>query len=210
MAPGADGPIYHIKLDMNGRTYVAARHHHKLRSLVDVLRSRGYSIWRPFPEVEDMMQSSTVKVESGNSLVEALPFYEGFGYSIKSLASTMLRSSSAAGLRKKRSMQVEQISQRIDSFLKTIFLENDDLQYEQEIYQFFWEPLEKKLQPVMEEGFSDEEEEDDDDEEVEVELPIATASKAFAARSNTNNTFQQQHQQQHQRALAQARRSSLR
>lgn len=158
MTPGADGPTYSIKLNMNGRSYVAKRHHNKLRSLVDGLRARGYRVWRPFPEVEDMVRQAPVKVE--NSLVEALPFYEGFGYSIKSLASTMLKSTSAAHLRKKRSVQLEQMSARIDAFLKTVFLENDDLQYEQVVSQFFWEPLEKKL-PVLleEEGESDTEEE---------------------------------------------------
>lgn len=143
MTPGADGPTYSIKLNMNGRSYVAKRHHNKLRSLVDGLRDRGYRVWRPFPEVEEMVGQAPVKVE--NSLVEALPFYEGFGYSIKSLASTMLKSTSAAHLRKKRSVQLEQMSARIDAFLKTVFLENDDLQYEQVVSQFFWEPLEKKL-----------------------------------------------------------------
>ncbi len=172
MAPGADGPIYHIKLDMNGRAYVAARHHNKLRSLVEDLRTRGYRILRPFPEVEDMVQQAPVKVE--NSLVEALPFYEGFGYSIKSLASTMLKSTSAAHLRKKRSLQLEQMSQRIDTFLKTIFLENDDLQYEQEVYHFFWEPLQKKLPPVLEEETSFDTEEEGEEEEVEVDLDVAT------------------------------------
>eukprot|EP00624_Nannochloropsis_granulata_P001000 evm.model.NODE_14466_length_2302_cov_16.323631.1 len=117
MTPGADGPTYSIKLNMNGRSYVAKRHHNKLRSLVDGLRARGYRVWRPFPEVEDMVRQAPVKVE--NSLVEALPFYEGFGYSIKSLASTMLKSTSAAHLRKKRSVQLEQMSARIDAFLKT-------------------------------------------------------------------------------------------
>jgi hypothetical protein len=150
---------------MNGRSYVAKRNHNKLRSLVDGLRARGYRVWRPFPEVEDMVRQAPVKVE--NSLVEALPFYEGFGYSIKSLASTMLKSTSAAHLRKKRSVQLEQMSARIDAFLKTVFLENDDLQYEQEVYQFFWEPLEKKLPVLMEEEGGEEEGEGGSDTEEE-------------------------------------------
>jgi len=165
MTPGADGPTYSIKLNMNGRSYVAKRNHNKLRSLVDGLRARGYRVWRPFPEVEDMVRQAPVKVE--NSLVEALPFYEGFGYSIKSLASTMLKSTSAAHLRKKRSVQLEQMSARIDAFLKTVFLENDDLQYEQEVYQFFWEPLEKKLPVLMEEEGGEEEGEGGSDTEEE-------------------------------------------
>ncbi|TFJ83858.1 hypothetical protein NSK_004955 [Nannochloropsis salina CCMP1776] len=173
MTPGADGPTYHIKLNMNGRSYMAKRHHNKLRSLVEGLRARGYRVWRPFPEVEDMMRQSPVKVE--NSLVEALPFYEGFGYSIKSLASTMLKSTSASHLRKKRSVQLEQMSQRIDAFLKTVFLENDDLEYEQEVYHFFWEPLQKKLPPVMEEDVSSDTENDTEEEE---DVNSKTATRA--------------------------------
>ena len=150
MTPGADGPIYHLKLDLNGRSYVAARHHNKLRNLVEGLRTRGYRILRPFPEVDDVVSNAQVKALGDNRIMDSLPFYEGFGYSIKSLASTVLKSSSALrGARK--SFQMEQISQRIDGFLQNIFLENDDLQFEQEVYQFFWEPIEKKLPPVMEE-----------------------------------------------------------
>jgi hypothetical protein len=160
MTGSADGPIYRIKLDINGRSYVAARHHSKLRTLVEQLRLRGYRILRPFPEVEEMVTMAPA-IQKGpmEETLNALPFYEGFGYSIKSLASTVLRSS---GSIRKRSFQMEQISQRIDSFLKAVFSDNDDLQYEQQVYHFFWEPLEKKLQPVREEEFEEAEEDDTD------------------------------------------------
>lgn len=173
MPPGVEEPTYHIKLDLNGRTYVAKRQHAKLRALIDCLRTRGYSIWQKFPDVEDMLRQAPVKalpdtMSAGNDgcLVESLPFYEGFGYSIKALASTVLRSS-AAGLRKRRSsLQLEQVSQKIDGFLKQLFSDNEDLQYEQEVYQFFWEPLQKKLPPVVEEedGTSDREQEEEEED----------------------------------------------
>lgn len=51
MSVNADGPVYQIKLDLNGRSYTATRHHNKLRSLVEQLKTRGYRILSPFPEV---------------------------------------------------------------------------------------------------------------------------------------------------------------
>lgn len=160
LGPGEEEPTYHLKLDLNGRVYVAARTHAQLRMLVETLRVKGYVLPRPFPEVRDVMAQAPVKVMAADDrLVQALPFYEGFGYSIKALASTVLRSSAAAGLRsRRRSFLVEQVTQRVEGFLKALFLENDDLQYEQEVYHFFWEPLEKKLQPVLEEGSDSEDE----------------------------------------------------
>lgn len=150
LSDSPNDPVYHIKLNMSGRQYVAARQHNKLRGLMEELRTRGYRILRPFPEVEDLVSLAPTSDGSGGGLGgSSIPFYEGFGYSIKSLASTMLRSSAAMSLR--RRCQLEQISRRIDAFLKAVFLENDDLQYEQQVYHFFWEPLEKKLSPVLEE-----------------------------------------------------------
>ncbi len=160
LAPGEEEPTYHLKLDLNGRVYVAARTHAQLRMLVETLQAKGYVLPRHFPEVRDVMAQAPVKVMAADDrLVQALPFYEGFGYSIKALASTVLRSSAAAGLRsRRRSFLVEQVTQRVEGFLKALFLENEDLQYEQEVYHFFWEPLEKKLPPVLEEGSDSEDE----------------------------------------------------
>jgi hypothetical protein len=132
LSDSPNDPVYHIKLNMSGRQYVAARQHNKLRGLMEELRTRGYRILRPFPEVEDLVSLAPTSDGSGGGLGgSSIPFYEGFGYSIKSLASTMLRSSAAMSLR--RRCQLEQISRRIDAFLKAVFLENDDLQYEQQV-----------------------------------------------------------------------------
>jgi len=151
MSNGFEGPTYHIKLSMNGRTYVASRNHSKLKSLVEQLKSKGYRIPNSFPEVAELVTMAPAKAVE--TTLDALPFYEGFGYSIKSVARSMLKSSA-------RSVQLEQISQRIDGFLKNMFLEVGDEDSEQCISQFFWEPIEKELTPVVEEEEDVEFEED--------------------------------------------------
>lgn len=69
-----------------------------------------------------------------------LPIYENFGYSIKSLASSVFRSTTGRSLSSagsnnglRKSYRMEQISTRIDNFLKSIFSENEELQYEQQV-----------------------------------------------------------------------------
>ena len=155
LSAGLEGPLYHLKLNINGRTYVASRNHNKLKSLVEQLKAKGHRIANPFPEVAEMV--TMAPAQAMETTLDALPFYEGFGYSIKSVARSMLKNSA-------KSVQLEQISQRIDSFLKNMFMEIGDEDSEQYISKFFWEPLEKELPPVLEE----EEEEVEYDEDVRV------------------------------------------
>lgn len=85
MSASADGPVYQIKLDLNGRSYTATRHHNKLRHLVEQLKTRGYRILSPFPEVEDVDAFAPAKASSSfdNGAFGDIPIYENFGYSIK-------------------------------------------------------------------------------------------------------------------------------
>lgn len=108
----------------------------------------------PFPEVDDV--GVPVSMSKGMENFDMFPFYETFGYSIKSLATTIVKRSE--GICNRMQPRLELVSQRIEAFLKNLFLENDGLQYEQDVYKFFWEPLGDKLSTVPEEDQEEEEE----------------------------------------------------